>query len=51
MSTEHIGAAPAGASDWAGLYDAHVRRLRGLAAAITFDPSTADEIVQDAYAV
>jgi RNA polymerase sigma factor (sigma-70 family) len=50
MSTEHIAAAPAGASDWAGLYDAHVRRLRGLAAAITFDPSTADEIVQDAYA-
>lgn len=38
------------ADRWASLYEEHVRRLRGLAAAITFDPSAADEIVQDAYA-
>lgn len=50
MSTEHIGAVPAEASDPSALYATHARRLRGLAAAITFDPSIADEIVQDAYA-
>lgn len=32
------------------LYVDHHRRLRGLAAAITFDQSVADEITQDAFA-
>lgn len=32
------------------LYIDHHRRLRGLAAAVTFDQSVADEIVQDAFA-
>ena len=40
----------AGADRWVDLYEDHARRLRGLAAAITFDSSLADEIAQDAFA-
>jgi DNA-directed RNA polymerase specialized sigma24 family protein len=38
------------APDLEGLYVAHHRRLRSLAASITFDRSIADEIVHDAFA-
>lgn len=40
----------ADAAAWTDLSGDHGRRLRGLAAAITFDSSMADEIVQDAFA-
>jgi RNA polymerase sigma factor (sigma-70 family) len=36
--------------DLAALFETHRNRLRGLAAAITFDRDLADEIVQDAFA-
>ncbi len=41
---------PVDSDGWANLYAGHHRRLRGLAAAVTFDQSIADEIVHDAYA-
>lgn len=45
-----VGAPTPDDADVEQLYVDHHRRLRGLAAAVTFDQSVADEIAQDAFA-